>query len=73
MMLELRTPAVLMDAHMGHEDGSIQGRYSHATAGIRTRLLNGLTGLWMAALDARQRMHPGSPVAVLDRLLREVQ
>jgi integrase len=73
MMLELGTPAVLMDEHMGHEDGSIQGRYSHATAEMRGRLLDGLTGLWLAALDARRRMHPGSPVAVLDRLLREVQ
>jgi integrase len=71
-MVELGTPAVLMDEQMGHEDGSIQGRYSHATPDMRRRLLAGLTELWQAALDARREMHPGSPVAVLDRLLREV-
>jgi hypothetical protein len=31
----------------------------------------GLTGLWVAALDARWSLSPGSPVAALDRLLRE--
>jgi hypothetical protein len=34
-------------------------------------LLDGLTELWDEALDARRRMRPGSPVTVLDRLLRE--
>jgi integrase len=71
MMLELGTPAVLMDEQMGHEDGSIQGRYSHATADMRARLLGGLTDLWRAALGVRRELHPTSPVATLDRLLRE--
>lgn len=31
-MLELGIPGVLMDEQMGHEDGSIQGRYSHASS-----------------------------------------
>jgi hypothetical protein len=35
------------------------------------RLLDGLTDLWHEALDERRAMTPGSPVAVLDRLLRE--
>jgi hypothetical protein len=33
------------------------------------RLVDGLTGLWTAALDARREFSPGSPVAILDRLL----
>ena len=31
MMVGLGTPAVLMDEQMGHADGSVQARYSHAT------------------------------------------
>jgi hypothetical protein len=34
-----------------------------------SRLLDGLTRLWLAALDARRELSYGSPVAVLDRLL----
>ena len=48
-----------------------QARYSHVTVDMRRRLLDGLTGVWSAALDARRAIVPGSPVAVLDRLLRE--
>jgi hypothetical protein len=70
-MLELGTPAPLMDEQMGHEDGSVQARHSHITPDMVQRLLDGLTGLWNATLDARRQMSPGSPVAVLDRLLRE--
>jgi hypothetical protein len=55
----------------GHEDGSVQGRYSHVTAEMHRRLMNGLTELWEAALAARREMSPRSPVAVLDALLRE--
>lgn len=71
MMLELGTLPVVMDEQMGHEDGSIQGRYSHATPEMRRRLLDGLTDLWRSALEVRRGVHAGSPVAVLDRLLRE--
>lgn len=73
VMEELGTPAPLMDDQIGHEDGSIQARYSHTTATMVATLLDGLTGLWESALDARRRMRPGSPVVVLDRLLREDQ
>jgi hypothetical protein len=68
-MEELGTPAKLMDERMGHEDGSVQSRYSHITAAMRRQLLDELTGLWVAALDARRALSPRSPVAVLDRLL----
>lgn len=71
VMEELGTPAPLMDDQIGHEDGSIQARYSHSTSKMVATLLDGLTDLWDEALDARRRMRPGSPVTVLDRLLRE--
>jgi hypothetical protein len=71
LMVELGTPATLMDAQMGHEDGSVQARYSHITPDMTRRLLDGLTAQWEAALDTRRRLSPGSPVPVLDRLLKE--
>ncbi len=71
MMIELGTPATLMDTQMGHEDGSVQARYSHVTSGMTGRMLDGLTELWSAALEARRDFSPRSPVAVLDRLLGE--
>ncbi|MFJ3173039.1 LacI family DNA-binding transcriptional regulator [Streptomyces roseus] len=70
MMDELRTPPKLKDERMGHEDGSVQARYSHITPDMRRDLLSGLTGMWEGALDVRRRMAPGSPVTVLDALLR---
>ncbi|MEU3772016.1 LacI family DNA-binding transcriptional regulator [Streptomyces sp. NPDC032472] len=70
MMDELRTPPKLMDERMGHEDGSVQARYSHITPEMRRELLRGLTEMWEGALAVRRRMSPGSPVAVLDALLR---
>ncbi|MGP4115484.1 LacI family DNA-binding transcriptional regulator [Streptomyces sp. 4N509B] len=70
MMEDLGTERVLMDERMGHADGSVSARYAHVTPGMRQRLMLGLTERWEAALDARHAMHPRSPVAVLDRLLR---
>ncbi|GAB1693423.1 LacI family DNA-binding transcriptional regulator [Krasilnikovia sp. M28-CT-15] len=71
LMVELGTPATLMDAQMGHEDGSVQARYAHVTSGMTARLLDGLTGAWAEALAARRELSPRSPVPVLDRLLGE--
>jgi hypothetical protein len=71
LMDGLGTPAKLADERMGHEDGSVQARYLHVTAAMRAQLLDGLTGLWHAALDDRRALSPRSPVATLDRLLRE--
>ncbi|WP_455907892.1 tyrosine-type recombinase/integrase [Streptomyces cinereoruber] len=71
MMEDLGTAKVLMDERMGHEDGSVSARYSHITDSMRLRLLTGLTGMWEAALDARAAMCSTSPVAALDRLLRD--
>jgi hypothetical protein len=69
LMEELGTPGKLMDERMGHEDGSVQARYSHITPVMRRQLLDGLTRLWVAALDVRRALYPRSPVDVLDRLL----
>ncbi|MDT5041613.1 MAG: hypothetical protein QOE51_2598 [Actinoplanes sp.] len=71
LMVELGTPAKLMDRQMGHDDGSVQARYEHITAGMVARLLEGLTGLWVGALADRRHLSAGSPVAALDRLLRQ--
>ena len=73
IMEGLGTPAPLMDEQLGHSDGSVQARYSHATPEMVNRLLEGLTGLWLAALNARREMSAGSPVAVLDRLLKATE
>ena len=55
---------------MGHEDGSVQSRYDHITAGMRQALMTALTEMWEQSLNARRAMSPGSPVAVLDVLLK---
>jgi hypothetical protein len=41
-MIELGTPATLMDAQTDHEDGSVQARYSHITPDMTQRFLDGL-------------------------------
>jgi hypothetical protein len=69
-MEELGVPPKLMDERMGHEDGSVQARYSHVTPIMRGRLLEDMTGLWDAALVARRALCAGSPVETLDRLLK---
>jgi integrase len=69
LMQELGVPAVLQDERMGHEDGSVQARYSHVTAAMRRKLLADLTGAWHRAVEARRELAPRSPVAVLDHLL----
>jgi len=71
MMDELGTPKKLQDHQLGHVDGSVQAGYSHVTATMVQRLMDGLTEMWEAALESRWRMAPGSPVAVLDGLLKE--
>ncbi|KJK57499.1 LacI family transcriptional regulator [Saccharothrix sp. ST-888] len=73
MMDEFGTPPKLKDERMGHEDGSVQARYSHITADMRRKLMDDLTAVWEQSLDARRRMSAGSPVRVLDTLLREGQ
>lgn len=66
---EMGIPPVLIDERIGHEDGSVQRRYTHVTPVMRERLVEDLTARWEAALDARFAMCPRSPVSVLDGLL----
>ncbi|MEU8551827.1 LacI family DNA-binding transcriptional regulator [Streptomyces roseoverticillatus] len=70
IMEDLGTPPKLMDERLGHEDGSVQARYSHITTAMRRRLMEGLTTVWEEALEVRRAMCPRSQVAVLDELLR---
>lgn len=70
VMREAGTAPKLMDERMGHEDGSVQSRYDHITAGMRQALMAALTVMWEEALNARLAMSPRSPVAALDALLR---
>jgi integrase len=70
LMEEVGTPPKLMDERLGHEDGSVQARYSHVTPAMRHRLMNALGEQWEASLEARRAMAPGSPVAALDALLK---
>jgi hypothetical protein len=69
-MEEAGTLPQLMDERLGHEDGSVQARYSHVTPRMRARLMDALTEQWEEALEVRRQMSPGSPVAALDTLLR---
>jgi integrase len=71
-MDEMGMPQSLKDDRMGHLDGSVGARYSHITAAMRRTLCAELTERWSAALHARKALAPRSPVAVLDRLLREL-
>lgn len=59
-----------MDERTGHEDGSVQSRYDPITAGMRKALMSALTEMGEQALEARRAMSHGSPVAVLDPLLK---
>ncbi|MDT4991208.1 MAG: hypothetical protein QOH97_1100, partial [Actinoplanes sp.] len=69
-MDEMGIPQRLKDGRMGHLDGSVSARYSHITSVMRKELCDGLTERWTEALKARKALAPGSPVDVLDRLLR---
>jgi integrase len=69
LMDSLDIPIKLKDERMGHEDGSVQARYSHVTPEMRQRLMDRLTGLWHEAMERRRQISDGSPVATLDALL----
>lgn len=70
LMVGLRTPEVLSHERLGHEMGGIGAVYSHVTPAMRTELCDQLTALWTKAVDSRLAMSPGSPVSVLDEILR---
>ena len=68
-MIEGRVPEVLQHERLGHEMGGIGAVYSQVTPAMVGTLLDLLTANWKASLEARAKMHPHSPVAVLDELL----
>lgn len=68
-MTEDRIPEVLAHERLGHELGGVGARYTHVTESMRAELCDALTERWSSALDGRLRLHPRSPVAVLDDLL----
>ncbi|MFI0374210.1 hypothetical protein ACH35V_40675 [Actinomadura sp. 1N219] len=70
MVEEAGIRPVLIDDRMGHEDGSVQRRYTHVTQAMRDELNDELTARWEASPDARLALSPCSPVAALDGLLR---
>jgi hypothetical protein len=61
-MEEAGTPPKLMDERLGHEDGSVQARYSHVTPRMRARLVDALIEQWEEALDIRRAMSPARPL-----------
>jgi len=69
LMEELGTPSKLTDGRMGHEDGSVQARYSRATLPTRRQLVDGLTASWTVAVDLRRATASRSLVSVLDQAL----
>ncbi|MFJ1458686.1 LacI family DNA-binding transcriptional regulator [Nocardia sp. N2S4-5] len=71
LLEELGTPQKLINARIGHEDSSVQSRYTHVTQTMVDKLMDDLTRVWNEALDRRLEMSANSPVAVLDGLLRE--
>ncbi|MCX4093618.1 LacI family DNA-binding transcriptional regulator [Nocardia sp. alder85J] len=71
LMEELGTPQKLINARIGHEDSSVQSRYTHVTKTMVDKLMDDLTRVWTDALDRRLAMSHRSPVAVLNGLLLE--
>lgn len=67
---EDRIDLKLAHERLGHEMGGVGARYSHVTDGMRDELLDALTARWESAVDARLEMSDGSPVAVLDELMK---
>src|SRR5450756_1777222 len=69
-MEENRVHPVLAEAQMRHELAGIDV-YRHVTEGMREELRGVAGEAWASAIGRRLEMAPGSPVRVLDRLLRE--
>ena len=70
LMREAGIPPKLMDERMGHEDGSVQSRYDHITQGCGRRSWPRLPRCGRRRWGCVGAMSPGSPVAVLDHLLK---
>jgi site-specific recombinase XerD len=70
LLEELGTPQKLINERIGHEDWSVQSRYTRVTDVMVKKLMADLTREWHEALDWRLKLCPTSPVAMLNRLLR---
>ena len=46
LLKELGTPQKLTNARIGHEDSSVQSRYTHVTQTMVDKLMNDLTHVW---------------------------
>ncbi|WP_433206386.1 LacI family DNA-binding transcriptional regulator [Nocardia sp. CA-107356] len=69
-LVELGTPKKLIDARIGHSDGSVQATYTEITQVMIDKLMRDLTDVWNDALDKRLAMCPTSPVPMLNDLLQ---
>lgn len=69
-MEEHQVPHVLAEAQMRHEQAGIDV-YRHVTEGMRADYRGQLQAAWDEALQRRGELHPGSPVRVVDALLRQ--
>lgn len=70
LLEELGTPQKLINERIGHEDWSVQDRYTHVTDTMVKKLMADLTREWHDALDWRLALCPTSSVVMLNRLLR---
>lgn len=68
---EQRVPEILSESHMRHEIPGVSAVYRHVTGTMRAELVAAETRAWEEAIIARLAMSSSSPVAVLDRLLKE--
>lgn len=70
LLEELGTPQKLINERIGHQDSSVQDRYTQVTDAMVKKLMADLTQEWHDALDWRMEICPTSPVAMLNGLLR---
>ncbi|ASU81560.1 hypothetical protein CDO52_01015 [Nocardiopsis gilva YIM 90087] len=68
-MIEGDIPEVLQHERLGHEMGGIGAVYSQVTPAMIGQLMELLTRNFRESLYQRAKMHPHSPVTVLDELL----
>jgi integrase len=68
-MAEDGIPEILAEQRLGHDVPRMRGLYAHASPRMRDELLAALQARWEESLRQRARIHPYSPVPLLDSLL----
>jgi len=68
-MVEDGIPEILAEQRLGHDVPGMRGLYAHASQRMREELLTALQARWEQSLRERARIHPHSPVPLLDGLL----